>query len=120
MQILMAQGANTSPSPAVAITSRFTGSDEHRSNRLVWHLARQSAHQINDVIIGRPARLAGAILLHRDTCVIPALPMDDEHQSIADDVDNDLRDNRSNNLLTCLRGGARALPRLHQVSTKRH
>src|SRR5439155_18589507 len=55
--ILMAQGANTSPSPAVAVTSRLTGSVEHRSNRLVWHLTRQDTHQINNFRVGSPARL---------------------------------------------------------------
>ena len=35
--VLMAQGANTPPCPAITPTGRLAGSIEQRGNRLVWH-----------------------------------------------------------------------------------
>jgi hypothetical protein len=88
--VLMAQGANTSPCPTVAATGRFAGSIEQRRDRLVGHLARQSANQINHLHVGGPSRLTGAVALRGQAGVVAALPVDDQLQGVADDVDDDL------------------------------
>jgi hypothetical protein len=62
--VLVAQGTNPSSCPAVPTTGRLAGSVEHRSDCLVRHLVRQSAHQLNHLHIGGPSRLAGAVPLH--------------------------------------------------------
>ena len=118
--ILTAQRANASPSPAITETSRLAGSVEHGGNRLVRHLARQSAHKINNLGVGSPPRLTGAVPLHQQTRVVATLPMNDQLQGIADNVDNDLGYDRTNNLFAGLRSGAGILPSLHQVLAERH
>ena len=51
---------------------------EHRGDRLVRHLARQGAHKLDDIAIGAPARPPSAVLLHRQTRMIAALPVNDQ------------------------------------------
>ena len=46
--------------------------------------------------------------------------MNDQFKSIADNVDDDLGDNRANDLLTRLWRGTRAVPRSSQVLTECH
>lgn len=52
--------------------------------------------------------------------MVATLPVDDQLQGIADDVNDDLGDDGANNLLACLRGRAGTLPSLKQVPTERH
>jgi hypothetical protein len=104
--VLVAQGANTPPCPAVTPTGRLAGSIEQRGDRLVWHLSRQGTNQVNDFHIGCPSRLAGAIPLHHQAGMVAALPVDDQLQAFADDVDDDLGYDGSNDLLARFRRGA--------------
>ena len=98
----------------------LAGPGEHRRDRLVGHLARQSAHQIDHLGVRGPTRLAGAVALHRQAAVVAALPVDDQVQVVADAVDDDLVDHRANDLLARLRRGAWTLPCPGQVLSQGH
>lgn len=118
--MLMAQGADTPPCPALAMPGRLTGSVEYRGDRFVRHLASQGANQVDHFRVGSPPRLAGAVPLHHQTGMVTALPVDDQLQVIADDIDDDLGDDRADDLLARLWRGAGALPSTNQVLTERH
>jgi hypothetical protein len=79
-------------------------------------VARQGTHEVNDIVVGAPVRTAKAILLHRQTRVIAALPVNDQLERVADDIDDDLRNDDADDLLARLRRGSRAIPRYGQVS----
>lgn len=87
--VLMPKGTNTPPCPAVSSPCRLAGSVEQRGDRLVWHLSRQGANQINNFNIGGPSRLAGAVALHSHARMVVALSVHDQLQAVADDVDDD-------------------------------
>src|SRR5215831_4237113 len=52
--------------------------------------------------------------------MVAALPVNDQFQIVADDVDNDLGYDGANDLLARLRGGAATGPRSRQILTERH
>lgn len=83
-------------------------------------MARQGAHEINDIVVGAPVRPAIAVLLHRQSGVIAALPVNYQLQRIANDIDDDLRNDGADDLLARLRRGSRAIPGYGQVSPKSH
>jgi hypothetical protein len=70
----------TSPSTVTASAPSVA----RRSDRLVRHLARQGAHQLNHLRVGGLSRLAGAVPFHRQTGVVATLPVNDHLKSIAD------------------------------------
>ena len=117
--ILMPQGADAAARPAVAVAGRLAKAIEYGGDRLVGHVARQGAHEINDIVVSAPVRPAMAVLLHRQTCVIAALPVNDQLQHVANDIDDYLRNDGADNLLACLRRGSRAIPGDGQVSPER-
>ena len=119
--VLSAQGADTSPRPAVAVAGRLAPSVEHCGDRLVRHLARQGAHKLDDITVGAPARPPSAVLLHRQTRMIATLPVNDQLQRVADDIDDDLRDDGSDDLLARFSRGSLAIPGGSQISaSERH
>jgi len=52
--------------------------------------------------------------------MVAALPVNDQFQIVADDVDHDLGYDGANDLLARLRGGAGTGPRSRQILTERH
>jgi len=102
------------------VTGRLAGSVEHRGDCLVRHLARQGTNEVDYLHIGSPSRLAGAVSPYRKARVIAALPVDDQLQNVADDIDDDLGDDCANDLLARLRRSAGAPPSSNQVLTERH
>ncbi len=83
-------------------------------------MARQGAHEINDIVFSAPIRPAMAVLLHRQTRVIATLPVNDQLQRLTDDIDDDLRNDGADDLLARLRCGSKAIPGDGQVSPERH
>jgi hypothetical protein len=53
-------------------------------------LPRQGAHEIDNVAVSRPSRLASAVFLRCQTGMVAALPVDDHLQVVTDDVDDNL------------------------------
>jgi len=106
--VLMPERADASARPAVPVTGRFARSIEHSRDRLVRHLARQGANQVDHFCSSGPSCLAGAVPRHCYLGVIAALPVNDQLQSVAHNVDDDLKDYRA--LLARLRRDAGTLP----------
>ena len=92
-------------------TRRLAGSVEQRGDCLVWHLSRQSTDQINDLHVGGPSCLAGTVALHHEAGVVVALPMNDQLQILADDIDDDLGYDGTDDLFARLWRRAGTLPR---------
>ena len=94
--VLMPERADASARPAVPVTGRFARSIEHSRDRLVRHLARQGAKQVDHFCFRGPSCLAGAVAWH--------------YQSVAHNVDDDLKDYCADDLLARLRRDAGTLP----------
>ena len=103
--IVTAKGTDTPPCPAVAVTG----------DRPVGHLPRQGMNQLDHIRFRAPSCLTGAVPLCRQTRVVAALPVDDQLQSVADSVDDDLGNDRADDLLARLRRGAGAVPGSGQI-----
>jgi hypothetical protein len=52
--------------------------------------------------------------------VVATLPVNDERQSVSDDVDDDFFDDQSDDLLACLNGCAGTVPRFDQIFAELH
>ena len=64
--------------------------------------------------------MAELILLHAKARVISSLPMNEKLEAVADDVDDNLGDDRADNLLARLGRSARAVPSLRQILAQHH
>ena len=113
--IVTAKGTDTPPCPAVAVTGGLAGAVEYRGDRPVGHLPRQGMNQLDHIRFRAPSCLTGAVPLCRQTRVVAALPVDDQLQSVADSVDDDLGNDRADDLLARLRRGAGAVPGSGQI-----
>jgi hypothetical protein len=102
------------------VARRLAGPVKHGRDRLVGHLAREGANQVDHLGVRGPTRLAGAVALHRQAAVVAPLPVDDQVQVVADNVDDDLVDHRADDPLARLRRRARTLPCPGQVLAEGH
>ena len=75
-------------------------------------------HELNDLGVGRPAVLAALVLLDAQACVIAALPMNDQFNLIADDLDDNLFDKQLDYLFTCLDACSDTVPCLRKIAIK--
>ncbi|MFY9967950.1 MAG: hypothetical protein WAK41_00890, partial [Roseiarcus sp.] len=97
---------------------RFSRSTEHHGDRLIGHVTGQGAHEVDDIRVGNPSRVAELILLHAEARVISSLPMNDKLEAVADDVDDNFGDDCADNLLARLGRSARAVPSLRQIAAQ--
>ena len=100
--VVMAQRADAAAGPTVAVGRRFSRSIEHHGDRVIGHVTGQGAHEVDDIRVGDPSRVAELVLLHAEARVISSLPMNDKLEAVADDVDDNLGDDRADNLLARL------------------
>ena len=56
---------------------------------MIGHVTSQGAHEVDNVRVGDPSRVAELILLHAKARVISSLPMNEKLEAVADDVDAD-------------------------------
>jgi hypothetical protein len=78
--------------PSGAASRQFAGAIQDPGDRHVRELPRQHAHEIDDVGLDRPTGLPGLVLPDRHLGVVATLPMNDERQSVVEDIDNDFFD----------------------------
>ena len=74
------------------------------------HLSSENAYEIDDIGIGYPLVLTNSVPLGSQTCVVTAMPMDDQLELIADDIGDDLGDQQANDLLARFNGCAGLVP----------
>lgn len=80
----------------------LAGSVQYGGDGLVRHLPREGTDKIDHIRIRGPSRLAWPVPLRGQAAVVATLPVDNELKVIVDDVHDDLRDNRADDLLTGL------------------
>ena len=98
----LAEAADLGARPAIALSGRLAGAIEDGGDRQIRHLAGQYADEIEGVGRHGPAGPADLVLFDAQSGVIAALPVDDEGQCVVHDVDDDLLDQQSDDLLTRL------------------
>ena len=102
------------------VAGGFTKAIENGRYRLVWHVTRQGLHKLNYILLRAPVRSASAILLHRQVGMIATPPVNDHLQCVADDVDDDLRNNGPDYLFARLGRGSRTIPGRGHVAPELH
>jgi hypothetical protein len=75
-------------------------------------MARQRLNKLDDAGVRYPTRLSNLVLLDVQPRVIPSLPVDDQSHRVANHVDDDLRDQQSDDLLTRFDGDTGTVPGL--------
>ena len=76
--MVVTKSAHPAARPAIVFPCPFARAVEDGGNRQIRHLTGQNPNEIEDIAFDRPAGLSDLVLLHDKTCVIVALPMDDE------------------------------------------
>jgi len=97
--------------PGGAASGQLARTIEDGGNGQIRELPRQHTHEVEDVGLNRPTGLPDLVLPDRHFGVIAALPMDDQRQAIADDIDDDLLDEQPDDLLARLDRCAGTAPR---------
>ena len=118
--VVMAQRADAAAGPTVAVGRRFSRPIEHHGDRVIGHVTSQGAHEVDNIRVGDPSRVAELVLLHTKARVISSLPMNEKLEAVANDVDDNLGNDRADNLLARLGGSARAVPSLRQIPAQHH
>ena len=90
----------------MAVARRFSRSIENHGDRVIGHVTGQCAHEVDDISFGDPSRVAELVLLHAEARMVSSLPMNDEFEALANDVDDNLGNDRANDLLACLQRSA--------------
>jgi hypothetical protein len=88
--LAMSQRVNTAARPTVATAGRFPRTVQDRGDRLIWHMASEDSHKLDNVRIGHPAILTSFTFLHAQAGMIATLPMDDELDLVVHYVDHNL------------------------------
>jgi len=88
--------------------------------RVIRQLSRKHSNQVDDAGFDSPSGVTDLVLLDPHLSVVAALPMDDQRQSIIDDIDDNLFDQQPNDLLACLYRYTRTVPCLHQILAQSH
>ncbi len=81
-------------------------------------MTSKDLHELNDLGVGRPAVLAGLVLLDAQACVIAALPMNDQFNLVVDDLDDNLFDKQPDYLLRVSTLAPTPCPCLRKIATK--
>jgi len=102
------------------VAGGFTKAIENGRYSLVWHVTREGSHKLNYILFRAPVRSASAILLHRQAGMIATLPVNDHLQCVADDVDDDLRNNGPDYLFTRRVRGSGTIPGRGHVAPEGH
>jgi len=118
--VLMSQGADAAAGPTVAVARGFSRSIENHGDRVIGHVTGQCAHEVDNISVDDPSRVAELVLLHAEARVVSSLPVNDEFEAVAHDVDDNLGDDRADDLLARLGRGAGAIPRLRQIVAQHH
>jgi hypothetical protein len=62
--VVMAQRADAAAGPTVAVGRRFSRPIEHHGDRVIGHVTGQGAHEVDNIRVGDPSRVAELVLLH--------------------------------------------------------
>jgi hypothetical protein len=88
--------------------------------RVIRQLSCKHSNQVDDTGFDGPSGVTDLVLLDPHLRVVAALPMDDQRQSIIDDIDDNLFDEQPDDLLARLNRYAWTVPCLHQVLAQSH
>ena len=108
--VVVPEAADVGSGPTAAASSHFAGAIQDRGDGQIGQLPRQHTDEIDDIGLGCPAGLSNFVLLHRQLRVVTTLPMNDERQCAANDIDDDFLNQQPNDLLSRLDGCAGATP----------
>jgi len=79
----------------------LSGAIQNGGYSVIRQLSRKHTNQIDDSRFDRPSRMADFVLLDLQLSVVVALPMNDQRQSVIDDIDYNLFDEQPDDLLAC-------------------
>jgi hypothetical protein len=77
---------------------QFSRAVQYGGDCVVRQLPRQYANKIDDIGCDSPSGMAGFVLLDLHLSMVAALPMNDEHQAIIDDSDDNFLDEQPDDL----------------------
>jgi hypothetical protein len=84
----------------------------------IWHLTGQGPHKVEDIGIGYPLVLTSLASLGTQASVITAMPVDDQLEVVGHDIDDDLSDHQTNDLLARFNACAGTAPGPREITAE--
>jgi hypothetical protein len=92
------KAADMGARPGGTMRRQLSGAVQNGGDCVVRQLPRQYANKIDDIGCDRPSSMASLVLLDLHLSMITPLPMNDEHQAIIDDIDDNFFDKQPDDL----------------------
>jgi hypothetical protein len=114
----VAEAAHSGFGPGVPLAGALAGPVQDHRDAAVRLLAGQRPNQIPRLGLGAPAVLAASVLCNRQTGMVAALPVDDEMDRVAYQLDDNLRNDCSNDAFTRLRSCSGMMPERFDIGAQ--